>query len=233
MGANVGFAPKKLGLENENWCWKMTDSDQKLPQEKNKAQNEAWLIAGLGNPGERYQNTRHNVGHAIADRLAVQIGEKWKRHKAETLVCSGRLGGPGISSSKIIVAKSLTYMNVSGGPLGRLAKYAGIGAGHILVVHDDLDLPAHELRLKRGGGEGGHNGLKSLSAVLQTRDYTRLRIGIGRPPGNMNPADFVLAQIPRRESVDWDITYQLAVDTIEAVVSRGFTIAQQELHSNK
>lgn len=195
--------------------------------------NQTWLIAGLGNPGDKYSNTRHNVGYAIVDALAEKMGENWKRHRPDTLVAEGRLGTlpGGMPGPKVVLAKACTYMNVSGGPLAKLAKYQGISVDTLLVVHDDLDLPAHDLRLKRGGGEGGHNGLKSLSASLGTRDYARLRVGIGRPPGRMDPADYVLAAIPSKDRIDWQVTYQLAADVVEQVVIQGFATAQQELHT--
>lgn len=199
----------------------------------NLAPNDPWLICGLGNPGDRYHNTRHNVGHAVVDLLATRGGESWKRHQSGTLTAKIRLGvaAGGAPGPAVILAKSLEYMNVSGLSLANLAKYAKIDPAHILVVHDELDLPEHALRLKRGGGEGGHNGLKSLSVALNTRDYARLRMGIGRPPGRMDPAAFVLAKIGAKIAADWEVTYQLAADAVEAVVTRGFTAAQQDLHS--
>lgn len=195
--------------------------------------NEPWLICGLGNPGDRYHNTRHNVGHAVVDLLVARGGESWKRHQSGTLTAKIRLGttAGGAPGPAVIVAKSLEYMNVSGASLANLAKYAKIDPAQILVIHDELDLPEYALKLKRGGGEGGHNGLKSLSGALHTRDYARLRIGIGRPPGRMDPAAFVLAKIGAKNAADWEVTYQLAADTVEAVVTRGFTAAQQDLHS--
>lgn len=192
-----------------------------------------WLVVGLGNPGAQYASTRHNVGHLTIDVLAARAGAVLKTHRSRTRVADLRLGvGPGgVPGPRAVLACSETYMNTTGGPIRRLADFLGIGAQRILVVHDDLDLPPHELRLKAGGGEGGHNGLKSLTQALGTRDYHRLRIGIGRPPGRMDPADYVLAPIPAKERPDWDVTLEEAADAVEGVVAEGFAPAQQALHT--
>jgi aminoacyl-tRNA hydrolase len=192
-----------------------------------------WLVVGLGNPGAQYASTRHNVGHLTIDVLAARAGAVLKTHRSRTRVADVRLGvGPGgVPGPRAVLACSETYMNTTGGPIRRLADFLGIGAQRILVVHDDLDLPPHELRLKAGGGEGGHNGLKSLTQALGTRDYHRLRIGIGRPPGRMDPADYVLAPIPAKERPDWDVTLEEAADAVEGVVAEGFAPTQQALHT--
>lgn len=193
-----------------------------------------WLVVGLGNPGPEYAHTRHNVGHLTVDVLAARSSARLTAHRTGTHVAEVRLGTlpGGAPGPRVVLATSDSYMNTSGGPVGRLARFLGIGADHLLVLHDDLDLPAHELRLKRGGGEAGHNGLKSVSQVLGTRDYSRLRIGIGRPPGHQDPAAYVLAPITLRERPGWDVTFELAADVVEDVVLRGFTEAQQTLHSH-
>ena len=185
------------------------------------------LVIGLGNPGPRFQNTPHNVGAATVQLLASRHNETLRQHRSGTDTTSVFLPGPGGTKVELAVARD--FMNVSGRPLARLAQFHKISPEQILVIHDDLDLPAHTLRLKQGGGEGGHNGLKSLTQYLGTRDYARLRIGIGRPPGRMTPADYVLAPIRDREP--WDVTYQLAADAVEDVVTRGFTAAQADLHT--
>ena len=192
-----------------------------------------WLVVGLGNPGAQYASTRHNVGHLTIDVLAARAGAVLKTHRSRTRVADVRLGvGPGgVPGPRAVLARSETYMNTTGSPIRRLADFLGIGAQRILVVHDDLDLPPHELRLKAGGGEGGHNGLKSLTQALGTRDYHRLRIGIGRPPGRMDPADYVLAPIPAKERPNWDVTLEEAADAVEGVVAEGFAPAQQALHT--
>ncbi|WP_350258582.1 aminoacyl-tRNA hydrolase [Scrofimicrobium sp. R131] len=191
------------------------------------------LIVGLGNPGAEYANTRHNVGVMTVELLAERLGVSLRSHSSRTRTASGRLGvlPGGAPGPQVHLAVSTSYMNVSGGPIGRLADFLRIAPTEILVVHDDLDLPAHQLRLKRGGGEGGHNGLKSLSAHLGTKDYARLRVGIGRPPGRQDPASFVLTPIPTSERPEWDVTIQLAADVAEETVLRGLVAAQQDLHA--
>lgn len=192
-----------------------------------------WLVVGLGNPGDRYVNTRHNVGHMTVEELSRRMGEGFRKHASGTRICDARLGmlPGGIPGPRVVLAMSEGYMNVSGGPVGRLMKALSIPVDRLLVVHDDLDLPEHDLRLKKGGGEGGHNGLKSISQVLGTRDYARLRIGIGRPPARMDPADYVLAKLPKKEAEDWGVTIQLAADVVEDIVTTDFADAQQRLHS--
>lgn len=192
-----------------------------------------WLVVGLGNPGAEYASTRHNAGHLTVDVLARRAGAAWNGHRTGTRIAEARLGilPGGAPGPKIVLAKSDSYMNTSGGPIGRLMRFLSLPVERLLVIHDDLDLPPHQLRLKRGGGEGGHNGLKSISQVLGTKDYHRLRIGIGRPPGRMEVSDFVLAQIPAKDRPDWDVTVEEAADVVESIVTGGFAETQQDLHS--
>lgn len=142
-----------------------------------------WLVVGLGNPGTRYAGNRHNVGAMVLDVLAARMGGSFVTSKARALVLDGRLGmlPGGVPGPRVILARPTTYMNVSGPPVAMLAQFYGIEPEQVLVVHDELDIPPHQLRLKRGGGEGGHNGLRSITASLGTKDYARLRVGIGRP----------------------------------------------------
>ena len=192
-----------------------------------------WLVVGLGNPGPDYAQTRHNVGYMTVDVLARRAHTSLTSHRSRTHIADVRLGmGPGgVPGPRVILAKSNTFMNTSGGPIGALAKFLSIPPERMLVIHDDLDLPAHHLRLKTEGGEGGHNGLKSISQVLGSRNYHRLRIGIGRPPGTQAPADFVLSRIPAKDRPEWDVTIEQASDVVEEVVLRGFAEAQQRLHT--
>lgn len=192
-----------------------------------------WLVVGLGNPGAEYAQTRHNVGHLTLDVLLGRASAQFTRHRTGTRTADVRLGmlPGGVPGPRAVLAICESYMNTSGGPVGRLMSFLKIGPENLLVVHDDLDLPAHELRLKRGGGEGGHNGLKSISQVLGTKDYHRLRIGIGRPPGRQDPADYVLARISAKERPEWDVTFEEAADVVEDVLIRGFPQTQQALHS--
>lgn len=192
-----------------------------------------WLVVGLGNPEARYAGNRHNVGHMVVDVLAERCGERFTRHKARAQVAEARLGvlPGGAPGPRVILAKPAVLMNLSGGPVSALAGFYGIGRDHLLVVHDELDLPAHELRLKRGGGEGGHNGLRSVSSATGGRDYARLRVGIGRPRGRQDPADYVLSDFPRRERAALGVTLEEAADAVEEVVTLGLEAAQARLHT--
>lgn len=196
--------------------------------------SEAWLVVGLGNPGTRYARNRHNVGHMVIDVLAGRTGSRLTRHRARAQAAEARLGvlPGGAPGPRVVLAEPAGYMNASGGPVEALVRFYGIDpASRLLVIHDELDLPAHQLRLKRGGGEGGHNGLRSISQALGTRDYARLRVGIGRPPGRQDAADFVLSDFPVRGRDALAVTLEQAADVVEDVVTRGFEGAQQRLHS--
>ena len=192
-----------------------------------------WLVVGLGNPGPGYAGNRHNVGQMVADVLAGRMPGSFGAHRSRALVLDGRLGvGPGgAPGPRVIVAKPTSYMNVSGGPVAALCSFYGVEADRLLVVHDELDLPVGTLRLKRDGGEGGHNGLRSISAALGTREYVRLRIGIGRPPGRMDPADYVLRDFSAAERRDLGVLLEECADAIEDVVELGLERAQQRLHT--
>ncbi|MFH5824422.1 aminoacyl-tRNA hydrolase [Georgenia sp. AZ-5] len=192
-----------------------------------------WLVVGLGNPGPQYAGNRHNVGQMVLDVLARRMNGSFTAHKARAQVLDGRLGilPGGAPGPRVILAKPGSYMNVSGGPVGALAKFYGIEADELLVIHDELDLPADTLRLKLGGGEGGHNGLKSISSAIGTKDYLRLRVGIGRPPGRMDPADYVLRDFPPSERADLAVTLEEAADAVEEVLTLGLEKAQQRLHT--
>ncbi len=150
---------------------------------------EAWLIVGLGNPGPRYELTRHNVGQMVIDELAARRGETFRAHKANARVAETWLR-PG--AAKLILAKPNTYMNVSGGPVSGLAKFYGIDPARVVVVHDELDIPFDTIKLKTGGGHGGHNGVRDVAKALDSAEFARVRVGIGRPPGRQDPADWVL-----------------------------------------
>ncbi len=194
-----------------------------------------WLVIGLGNPGPRYAKNRHNVGHMVVETLAQNAGATFTRHRAGAQVASPRLGIlPGGRPGPVVhLAWLESYMNVSGGPTANLAKFFSISPDRLLVIHDELDLPVHQLRLKFGGGEGGHNGLRSISQSMGTKDYARLRVGIGRPPTRMDTADFVLADFPRAEATDWQITIANAADVVEDIITTDFASAQQRLHTSQ
>jgi peptidyl-tRNA hydrolase, PTH1 family len=187
-----------------------------------------WLVVGLGNPGPEYARHRHNVGFLVADVLASRMGVRFGRHrKAVAEAAEGRfgLGGP-----RVVLAKPLTYMNLSGGATVGLANFYKVPVEQVIAVHDELDLPFGTLRLKRGGGENGHNGLRSLSKSLGTREYLRARFGIGRPPGRQDPADFVLSDFSAVERKELDFLVDRLADAVEATVTQGLEVAQNTYH---
>jgi len=192
-----------------------------------------FLVVGLGNPGPTYAGNRHNVGQMVLDVLAREIPGGFVTHKARAQVLDGRLGvlPSGAPGPRVVLAKPSTYMNLSGGPAAALVRFYDVPLERLLVVHDELDLPPATLRLKRGGGEGGHNGLKSISAALGSKDYLRLRVGIGRPPGRQDPAEFVLRDFPVSEREDLAVTLEEAADGVRDVVEKGLVLAQDRLHA--
>ncbi|GAA3770403.1 aminoacyl-tRNA hydrolase [Plantactinospora mayteni] len=186
------------------------------------------MLVGLGNPGKEYARHRHNVGFLVADLLAERIGAKFGRHRrAVAEVAEGRLGFGG---PKLVLAKPMTYMNLSGGPVAALAQFYKVPVDQVVAVHDELDIPYGQIRLKQGGGEGGHNGLRSMSKSLGTKDYLRVRFGIGRPPGRQDPADFVLSDFSSVERKELEFLVDRAADTAEAIVTRGLEWAQNAYH---
>lgn len=187
-----------------------------------------WLIAGLGNPGPGYSGNRHNVGQMVLDVLGARLGGKFGTSKARAVVLEGRLG---IGGPKLILAKPLTYMNLTGGPVSQLAKFYGIEPDHVVAVHDEIDIPFNTIKLKIGGGEGGHNGLRDMSKALGTKDYLRIRVGVGRPPGRQEAADYVLRDFSSTEKKDLPILLEEAADAVESVVLDGLLTAQQKFHS--
>ena len=192
-----------------------------------------YLVVGLGNPGPTYAGNRHNVGQMVLDVLARDIPGAFVTHKSRAQVLDGRLGvlATGAPGPRVVLAKPSTYMNTSGGPVAALVRFYDIPPERLLVIHDELDLPAGTLRLKRGGGEGGHNGLKSISAALGSKDYLRLRVGIGRPPGRLDAADFVLRDFGVSERADLAVTLEEAADAVRDVVDLGLVLAQDRLHA--
>lgn len=190
------------------------------------------LIVGLGNPGEEYTATRHNIGFMVVEELARRAAAKFSvDRRARALVASVRLGGVGPQSVAAALAKPMSFMNLSGGPTSALAKYFAVPPGEVIVVHDELDLPYGTIRLKRGGGSAGHNGLKDITKALGTPDYVRVRVGIGRPPGGRDAVAHVLKPFSAAERKDLDLVIVEAADAVEAVVLEGLTAAQQRLHS--
>ena len=184
------------------------------------------LLAGLGNPGPRYAGNRHNVGFMVLDELAARVGGKFKAHKAGAEVLEGRLAG-----CRVVLVKPRSFMNLSGGPVAGTAKFYKIEPAGIVVVHDELDIDFGVLKLKLGGGDNGHNGLRSITKSLGTRDYFRVRFGIGRPPGRMDPADFVLKDFSAVERKELPFEVDRCADAVEALVGKGLTAAQNAFHA--
>ncbi|MDA0631998.1 aminoacyl-tRNA hydrolase [Nonomuraea sp. MCN248] len=180
-----------------------------------------WLIVGLGNPGPGYAGNRHNAGFMVLDELAARAGARFKAHKSRAEVLETRAA---------VLAKPLTFMNLSGGPVKALADFYKIGPDRIVVVHDELDVPYGALRAKLGGGDNGHNGLRSITKSLGTRDYLRVRFGIGRPPGRMDPAAYVLKDFATAERKDLPFLVDRAADVAESLMERGLEATQNDFH---
>ncbi|MGX6606901.1 aminoacyl-tRNA hydrolase [Micromonosporaceae bacterium Da 78-11] len=186
------------------------------------------LVVGLGNPGKEFAGNRHNVGFMVADLLASRVGGKFGRSKrVHGEVAEGRLGFGG---PKLVLVKPLTYMNLSGAPVVSLAQFFKVPVEHVIAVHDELDVPFGQVRAKRGGGEGGHNGLRSMSKSLASKEYARVRFGISRPPGRQDPADYVLADFAGAERKELDFLVDRAADVVEAIVLEGVEWAQNKYH---
>ncbi|SCF03689.1 peptidyl-tRNA hydrolase [Micromonospora haikouensis] len=187
-----------------------------------------WLVVGLGNPGREYAGNRHNVGFMVAELLAARVGGKFGRHRrAVAEVAEGRLG---LGGPKLVLMKPLTYMNLSGGPVAGLAQFHKVPPGRVIAVHDELDIGYGQLRVKCGGGEGGHNGLRSMSKSLGTKEYVRVRFGVGRPPGRQDPADYVLSDFSAAERKELEFLVDRAADVVESVVTRGVEPTQNLYH---
>lgn len=192
-----------------------------------------FLIVGLGNPGAKYEGNRHNIGHMVLDVLAGRAGVKFSAHKANAAVAEARMGmlPGGAPGPRVILAKPNTYMNTSGGPVAGLAKYFNVEPDHVIVVHDELDIPFGDIKCKIGGGEGGHNGLRDISKALGTKNYVRVRSGIGRPPGRMEVADFVLKNFGSAEAKELPFLLDSSADCVEMIVTQGLLEAQLKFHT--
>lgn len=180
-----------------------------------------WIVVGLGNPGPQYVGNRHNVGYLVAEILADRVGGNFKAHKARADVVETRF-----DDDRVVLAKPRSYMNESGGPVAGLRDFFKAPAERLIVVHDELDLPYGAIRLKLGGGDNGHNGLKSLRRSLGTGDFYRVRLGIGRPPGRQDPADWVLRDFSAAEQKEIDLHLERAADAVEALIADGLASAQ-------
>ena len=197
----------------------------------------AWLVVGLGNPGPTYAHHRHNVGFMVADELAARARASWSAPRGmradvcETRLTAHGIGGVGADAQRVVLLKPRTYMNDSGAAVGKASAYYGVTPSHVIALHDELDIDFGQLRLKSGGGDNGHNGLKSIRAALGTGDFLRVRIGIGRPPGRQDPADFVLSPFAAAVREDLALEIDRAADAVEALIGVGLADAQNRFNS--
>ncbi len=193
---------------------------------------ETWLVVGLGNPGPTYAGHRHNVGYLVNDELARRMGGSFRSHKTGRAdVVEGRLGTPGLPSPRVVLARPRSYMNEVGGPVKALASFYKVAPTGIVVIHDELDIPFDTMRVKMGGGDNGHNGLKSLRSSLGTGDFYRVRVGIGRPPGRQDVADFVLSNYSSAERKVLAFQVDKAADAVECLIAEGLERTQQKFNS--
>lgn len=188
--------------------------------------DDRWLVIGLGNPGQEYVGNRHNAGRMVVELLAARIGARFKRHRSQADIAEGTL-----AEVPVTLGIPRSYMNLSGGPVAGLRDFYKIPVSRIIVIHDELDVPFGEIRLKLGGGAGGHNGLRSVSAALGSPDYYRVRLGIGRPPGRMDPASFVLRDFAAAERKELPLVIDRCADAVEELIRHGLEPAQNAFHA--
>lgn len=190
-----------------------------------------WLVVGLGNPGPEYATTRHNVGFLVTDLIADQVRVRLARHKrGHALAAEGKLGLPG-AMTHLVLVEPLSFMNESGGPVKALMGFYGVEPDRLVVVHDELDIPFGAIRVKLGGGDNGHNGLKSIRRALGTGDFYRVRVGIDRPPGRQDPADYVLKPFGATERKELPEVVQRAADAVECLVTEGLERTQNRFNT--
>jgi peptidyl-tRNA hydrolase, PTH1 family len=193
---------------------------------------DVWLVVGLGNPGPSYAGHRHNVGYLVADELARRLGSSWRAHKSGRAdVVEGRLGVPGTPGPRLVLARPRCYMNETGGPVKALATFYKVPPERIIAIHDELDIGFGTLRTKLGGGDNGHNGLRSMRSSLGTGDFYRVRCGIGRPPGRQDVADFVLSDYSSVERKELPFQVDHAADAVETLITEGLERTQQRFNS--
>lgn len=191
-----------------------------------------WLVAGLGNPGPQYAQTRHNIGFMVVDELARRLAGRLARHKrAQALACEAKVGPPG-SSVPVVLAEPQSFMNASGGPVKALMQFYGVDQEQLIVVHDELDIPFEAIRTKRGGGDGGHNGLKSIRQALGSGEFLRVRVGIGRPPGQQDPAVYVLRTFAASERPQVGLLVDRAADAVESLLLHGLESTQNAFNAD-
>jgi PTH1 family peptidyl-tRNA hydrolase len=189
-----------------------------------------WLVVGLGNPGDQYAATRHNIGQMVIDELAKRHSVKLSSHKSRTEIAAYKLG-VGVDAHSIILGKSKSYMNETGGPVKALANFYSVEPSKIIALHDELDIPFAAIRTKIAGGDNGHNGLKSMTSAFGTAEYYRIRLGIGRPIGEQDPADFVLKAFSKVEQKDLGEFISRSADAVESLINNGLELTQQNFNS--
>ena len=190
-------------------------------------------MVGLGNPGPRYAGNRHNLGQMVLRELARRAGARLTAHRGRAQAAEVRLAAlpGGVPGPRAVLVAPMSYMNLSGGPVAAMLAWFRGDASRLVVIHDDLDVPFGQVRLKAGGGEGGHNGLRSITSALGTGDYLRVRVGVGRPPGRMDAADYVLRDIPARQAPELEMVVATAADAVEMLAAEGLAAAQQRFHA--
>lgn len=216
------------GLLRRLWAGRASVSGDGPASGEGDASVERWLVVGLGNPGPTYAGNRHNVGFMVADLLAERAGARWKSHKTHAEVTETRVAGV-----PTVLAKPRSYMNRSGGPVAGLSGYYTVPLERVVVIHDDLDIDFGVVKLKRGGGTGGHNGLRSLNASMSRPDYVRVRFGVGRPPGRMDAATHVLKDFSATERRELALNLERAADAAETVLTDGLEKAQHVYHTTQ
>ncbi len=189
-----------------------------------------WLVVGLGNPGDQYAATRHNIGQMVIDELARRHSVKFSSHKSRTDIAAFKLG-VGIDAHSVIIGKSKSYMNETGGPVKALANFYSVEPTKLIALHDELDIPFAAIRTKLAGGDNGHNGLKSMTSSFGTPDYYRIRLGIGRPMGQQDPADFVLKAFSKVEQKDLPEFIDRGADVVESLITKGLEATQSAFNS--
>jgi peptidyl-tRNA hydrolase, PTH1 family len=196
------------------------------------SENDTWLVVGLGNPGPAYAGHRHNVGYLVVDELARRMDGSLRAHKSgRAAVLEGRLAPPGAPAPKVVLGRARGYMNESGGAVSTLSKFYGVAPDHLVAIHDELDIPFDTMRVKLGGGDNGHNGLRSLRASLGTGEFYRVRIGVGRPQGRQDPADFLLSNYTAAERKVVPFQVDKAADAVECLIEHGLAETQQRFNS--
>lgn len=186
------------------------------------------VIVGLGNPGRKYAHHRHNIGFMVADLLARQAGADWRSARDKTLLCECR-----IDSDMVLLVKPQTFMNLSGRAVAPLVKRLYIEPGQLIAVHDDMDLVVGKVRLKQGGGDGGHRGIRSIAECIGTKDFVRIRLGIGRPPAGVEPEEFVLSPFAEDEAGEAEELVSLGAEAVRLVLTMGLEDACNKIHAVK